>query len=93
MHPLLALSRKLLSLPLFFTSPSTRLASLPQHNMAAAAALAVLRAAAGVCQLAAPSFSDEQAAQSLAIADELRARFLPPRRAPRGAWCGFRGRK
>jgi len=41
-------------------------------------ALVALRAAARECQLAAPSFSDEQAAQGLAITDELRARFLPP---------------
>jgi len=46
--------------------------------MAGAAALAVLRAAARECQLAAPSFTDEQAAQGLAVTDELRARFLPP---------------
>jgi len=46
--------------------------------MAGIAALAALRAAAHECQLAAPSFSDEQAAQGLAITDELRAHFLPP---------------
>jgi hypothetical protein len=46
--------------------------------MADDAALSALRAAARECQLAAPSFSDEQAAQGLAITDELRARFLPP---------------
>jgi hypothetical protein len=46
--------------------------------MAGSAALAALRAAARECQLAAPSFTDEQAAQGLAVADELRARFLPP---------------
>ena len=46
--------------------------------MAAAAALATLRAAARECQLAAPSFSDEQAAQGLAITDVLRAHFMPP---------------
>ena len=46
--------------------------------MAAAAALAALCAAARECQLAAPSFSDEQAAQGLAITVELRAHFLPP---------------
>ena len=46
--------------------------------MAGAAALAALRAAARECQLAVPSFSDEQAAQVLAITDELCAHFLPP---------------
>jgi len=46
--------------------------------MAGAAALAALRAAAHECQLAAPSFSDEQAAHGLAITDELRAHFLLP---------------
>jgi len=46
--------------------------------MAGAAALTALRTAARECQLAAPSFSDEQAAQGLAITDELRAHFLPP---------------
>jgi len=46
--------------------------------MAGAAALTALRAAARECQLAAPSFSDEQAAQGLAITDELRAHFMPP---------------
>jgi len=46
-------------------------------KMAGDAALAALRAAAHECQLAAPSFSDEQAAQGLAITDELRAHFLP----------------
>jgi len=46
--------------------------------MVGAAALATLRDAARECQLAAPSFSAEQAAQGLAITDELRARFLPP---------------
>ena len=45
--------------------------------MAGAAALAALRTAARECQLAAPSFSDEQAAQGLAITDELRA-HVPP---------------
>jgi len=49
-----------------------------QRNMAGIAALTALRAAARECQLAAPSFSDEQAAQGLAITDELRAHFLPP---------------
>jgi len=49
-----------------------------QRNMAGAAALAALRTAARECQLAVPSFSDEQAAQGLAITDELRAHFLPP---------------
>jgi len=49
-----------------------------QRNMAAAAALAALCAAARECQLAAPSFSDEQAAQGLTITVELRAHFLPP---------------
>jgi len=43
-----------------------------------AGAAAALRAAARECQLAAPSFSDEQAAQGLAISAMLRARFLPP---------------
>jgi len=46
--------------------------------MAGVAALAALGAAARACQLATPSFTDEHAAQGLAIADELRARFLPP---------------
>jgi len=46
--------------------------------MAGVAALAALGAAARACQLATPSFTDEQAAQGLAIAYELRARFLPP---------------
>jgi len=46
--------------------------------MAGAAALAALRTAARECQLAAPSFSDKQGAQGLAITDELRANFLPP---------------
>jgi len=46
--------------------------------MAGAAALAALQAAAHECQLAAPSFSDEQASQGLAITDQLRAHFLPP---------------
>ena len=46
--------------------------------MASAAALVALRAATCECQLAAPSFSDEQAAQGLAITDVLRACFLPP---------------
>jgi len=45
--------------------------------MASAATLTALRAAARECQLAAPSFSDEQAAQGLAITDVLRACFLP----------------
>ena len=49
-----------------------------QRNMAGDTALAALRAAAHECQLAAPSFTDEQAAQGLAITDELRAVFLPP---------------
>jgi len=46
--------------------------------MAGVAALAALRAAARECQLTAPSFSDEQTAQGLAITDALRAHFLPP---------------
>jgi len=46
--------------------------------MAGAAALAALHAAAHECQLAAPSFSDEQAVQGLAITAELCAHFLPP---------------
>ena len=45
--------------------------------MAGAAALAALRTAARECQLAAPSFSDEHAAQGLAITVDLRAQFLP----------------
>ena len=49
-----------------------------QLKMDPAAALVALRAAARECQLAAPNFSDEQAAQGLAITAELRARFLPP---------------
>jgi len=40
-------------------------------------ALAALCASARECQLAAPSFSDEQAAEGLAAIDELRAHFLP----------------
>jgi len=40
--------------------------------------VAALRAAASACHLAAPSLSDEQVAQCLAITDGLRARFLPP---------------
>ena len=47
-------------------------------NMAGVAALTALRAAARDCQLAAPSFSDEQTAQGLAITDELRAHLMPP---------------
>jgi len=46
--------------------------------MVGEAALAALRAAARECQLAAPSFSDEQASQGLAITAELCAHFLPP---------------
>jgi len=46
--------------------------------MAVAAALVALRAAARECQLAAPSFSDEQTAQGLTITGELRAHFLSP---------------
>ena len=46
--------------------------------MTGVTALTALRAAARECQLAAPSFTDEQAAQGLAITDELRAVFLPP---------------
>ena len=49
-----------------------------QRNMAGVTALAALRAAARECQLAAPSFTDEQAAQGLAITGGLRAVFLPP---------------
>jgi len=45
--------------------------------MASAAALVALRVAARECHLATPSFSDEQAACGLAVADVLRARFLP----------------
>jgi len=47
-------------------------------NTASVAALVALRAATREFQLAAPSFSDEQAAQGLAITDVLRACFLPP---------------
>jgi len=54
-----------------------RFSNLPAH-MTSAAALAGLRAAARECQLTAPSFSDQQAAQGLAVTDELRAYFLPP---------------
>jgi len=46
--------------------------------MAADPILAALRAVATACQAAAWSFSDEQAAQGLAVADGLRALFLPP---------------
>ena len=46
--------------------------------MAGASALTALRAAARECQLAALSFSDEEAAQRLTITDELRAHFQPP---------------
>jgi len=46
--------------------------------MAGATTLTTLRAAGHECQLAAQSFTDEQAAQGLAIIDELRAVFLPP---------------
>jgi len=46
--------------------------------MAGHAALTALRAAARECHLAAPSFSDEQAALGLAIVDQLRANLLPP---------------
>jgi len=48
-----------------------------QRNMAAIH-IAALRAASNACQAPEVSFSDEQAVQGLAIADELRARFLPP---------------
>ena len=44
----------------------------------AAAFLRLLRALASECQLAATSFSDEQAAEGFAVTDELRAIFLPP---------------
>jgi len=46
--------------------------------MAAASTLAALRAAATHCHVAAWSFTDEQAAEGLAIADGLRDLFLPP---------------
>jgi len=46
--------------------------------MAGVAALAALRTAAHECQLAAPSFIDEQTVQGLTVTDGLRARFLPP---------------
>ena len=46
--------------------------------MAAASRLAALRAAAMHCHIAAWSFTDEQAAEVLAVADRLRALFLPP---------------
>ena len=46
--------------------------------MAAAALLAALRAVATHCQLAAWSFTDEQAAEGLAVVDGLRDIFLPP---------------
>ena len=48
-----------------------------QRNMVGAAALTALRDAALECQLVAPSFSDEQAAQGLSITAVLRAHFLP----------------
>jgi len=46
--------------------------------MAAASTLAALRAVATHCQVAAWSFTDEQAAEGLAVADRLRDLFLPP---------------
>jgi len=46
--------------------------------MAGVAALTALRAAVRECQLAAPSFSNEQASEGLAVSDELRACLLPP---------------
>ena len=55
---------------------SSRVGEANMSNIAAHA-LVLLRAAARECQLAAPSFSDEQAAEGLAAIDELRAHFLP----------------
>jgi len=46
--------------------------------MAAESQLAALRAVTAACQAAVWSFSDEQAAEGLAFADNLRALFLPP---------------
>jgi len=46
--------------------------------MAATSTLAALRAAATRCEVAAWSFSDEQATEILAVADVLRDIFLPP---------------
>jgi len=46
--------------------------------MPAAATIAALRAVATHCQVAAWSFSDEQAAEVIGIADGLRDLFLPP---------------
>jgi len=46
--------------------------------MAAESQLAALRAVTVACQVAIWSFSDEQAAEGLAFADDLRALFLPP---------------
>jgi len=61
-----------------FSSPNFGLGFVASLQMASVAALTALRAAARECQLAAPIFSDEQAAQGLAITEDLRARFLPP---------------
>jgi len=46
--------------------------------MAAACVLAALRTIATHCQIAAWSFTDEQAAEGLVVADRLRDLFLPP---------------
>jgi len=47
-------------------------------KMAAASVLAALRTIATHCQIAAWSFTDEQAAEGLVVADRLRDLFLPP---------------
>jgi len=44
--------------------------------------LAALRAVVANCQVAAWSFNDENAAQAVAVADELCALFLPPLQSP-----------
>jgi len=56
------------------------------RGMAGATSLAALRAAARECQLAAPSFTDEQAAQGLTITVGLRASFLPPSSSAQAAF-------
>jgi len=53
--------------------------------MSAKSILEALRAVARECQAAAPSFSAEQAVQGLALADEIRAVFLPPTPASQAA--------
>jgi len=53
--------------------------------MAATSTLAALRAVATHCHHAAWSFTDEQAAEGLAVADRLRDLFLPPPATPASA--------